>query len=503
MSTLETLKERMREISHLGSARSVLGWDQQTYMPPGAAEERADQLSTLSRIIHDKFTSDEVGKLLDDAIRETEGMDYGSDDAALVRVVKRDYDLETKIPGDLVAEQTKTSSLAHEVWVNARKENDYKSFQPWLEKNVDICRRIAEHHGYEECMYDALLDEYEPGMKTSDVERIFGDLRTGLIELVRQIKESGVEVNGTIMTRKYDKQAQIEITNDLVKKIGYDLTTGRQDQAVHPFCTSFATTDVRITTRFNESYLPGSVFASMHEAGHAMYEQGSPEKFNGSPLRGGTSLGFHESQSRMWENLVGRSRPFINYYFPTLQEKFPESLGDVNAEQFYRAANHVKPSLIRVEADEVTYNLHIMLRFELEKAMIECEVNFSDLPEIWNSKMEEYLGIKPPTDAEGVLQDIHWSSGTIGYFPTYALGNLISVQLWEKITDEMTDIYEQIGRGEFSPLRQWLVENVHKHGRKFFPQELIHRITGEQIESGSYLRYLRNKYSDIYNLNGS
>ena len=285
-----------------------------------------------------------------------------------------------------------------------------------------------------------------------------------------------------------------------MKRIGFDFETGRQDQAAHPFCTSFSTKDVRITTRFDEHYLPGSVFASMHEAGHAMYEQGSPEKYDSTPLRGGTSLGFHESQSRMWENQVGRSRQFINYYFPVLKEKFPESLGKVTAEEFYKAANKVEPTLIRVEADEVTYGLHIMLRFELEKLMVEDKVKFSDLPDLWNTKMKEYLGVTPPNDAEGVLQDVHWSSGIIGYFPTYQLGNLISAQLWEKMLQGMPDLYEQIGRGEFSNLLGWLRKNVHQHGRKYLPGELIVKVTGRQVESETYMKYLRGKYGDIYQL---
>jgi carboxypeptidase Taq len=500
MNSLDRLKERTREISHLGSAAAVLGWDQQCYMPPGAAAARADHLATMSKLIHEKFTSDEMGKLIEEAARETEGMPFESDDASLVRVIKKDFERETKVPTELVAEETKTTALAHEEWVAARKANNYKHFQPWLEKIVDIERRIAEARGYKDQIYDALMDPFEPGMKTSEVEAIFDAIRPELVQIVKDIKDSGVEVDSSILHRKYAIDKQREITNDVASRIGFDFKTGRQDEAAHPFCTSFATSDVRITTRFDENFLSGSVFATMHEAGHAMYEQGFPEHFEGTPLRGGASLGFHESQSRMWENQVGRSRPFIEYYFPILQEKFPESLGDVSVDQFYRAANKVEPSLIRVEADEVTYGLHIMLRFELEKEMIAGRVDFNTLPDLWNSKMEEYLGITPDSDANGVLQDVHWSSGIIGYFPTYQLGNLISAQLWEMIRNEITDLDDQIRRGEFSNLLSWLRKNVHAHGCKFEPADLIQRITGKPLDSKPYLTYLRSKFGTIYGI---
>ncbi|MCH8274866.1 MAG: carboxypeptidase M32 [Armatimonadetes bacterium] len=503
MSALSKLKERTAEVSRLNEAAAVLSWDQQTYMPPAATAARAEQVATLSRLIHERITADETGTLLEKAAQETAGSDYEGDDAAIVRVVKREYDRRVKVPAELIAEEAKTTSLAHEEWVRARKNDDYKAFQPWLEKIFDIERRIAEHRGYDEQMYDALLDPYEPGMKTSAVERIFEGLRPALVELIKAIRESGVEVDASLLKRKYPVERQVEVTNDVAGRIGFDFSRGRQDRAPHPFCTSFATTDVRITTRFDENFLPGSVFASMHEAGHGMYEQGIPESFNGTMLREGASLGFHESQSRMWENWVGRSREFIEYYFPFLQEKFPESLGDVTAEQFYLAANKVQPSLIRVEADEVTYNLHIMLRFELEKEMMAGRVNFSHLPDLWNSKMEEYLGITPPNDADGVLQDVHWSAGIIGYFPTYALGNLIAAQLWEKICGEMPDTYGRIRRGEFTPLLDWLRKNVHSYGCKLLPSELIQKITGQQIDSEPYIRYLRSKFGEIYKLNGA
>lgn len=500
MSALASLKERIAECKRLTEALSVVHWDMETYMPPGGAESRAEQLAVLQRLAHTLFTSDEVGNLLEASLAETSDLPYDHDDAAHLRVIKRTYDREVKVPSDLVAEEAKTTALAHEEWKKARKQNDYKLFQPWLEKIVDIERKITEHRGYKETLYDGMLDVFEPGMTTAEVERIFTQFREGLVELVKQIRESGVEVDNSVMFRKYDVEKQKLVTNDVVGRIGFDFNHGRQDIAVHPFCTSFSSLDVRITTRFDENYLPGSVFASMHEAGHAMYEQGFPREFLGTMLADGASLGFHESQSRMWENQVGRSREFISYYLPELKKFFPESLSDVEVEQFYKAANKVQPSLIRVEADEVTYNLHIMLRFEIEKAMVAGTMNFSELPEIWNSKMEEYLGIRPDKDANGVLQDVHWSGGTIGYFPTYSLGNLIAAQLWEKAESEMPDLRRNIAQGEFQPLLGWLRRNVHAHGSKYLPSELVQKITGSPIDANVCLKYLRTKYSEIYNL---
>lgn len=500
MSALETLRERLKEISNLNAAAAVLSWDQQCYMPHGAGESRAEQMTTLSTLIHEKSTSDEIGSLIDKAIAETSGMDRESTDASLIRVAKRDYELAVKVPTELVAEETKTTTLAHEEWVKARKENNYNHFRPWLEKIVDIERRIAEHRGYKDQIYDALLDPYEPGMTSAEVERIFNDVRADLVKLVKEIKESSVKVDDSILYRKYEVSKQNEICNDVVSKIGYSFDTGRQDRAAHPFCTSFATSDVRITTRFDEHSLLGSVMSSMHEAGHAMYEQGFPKEFDGTPLRGGCSLGFHESQSRLWENQVGRGRPFINWYFPKLQSTFPDSLGDVSSEQFFMAVNKVEPSLIRTESDEVTYNLHIMLRFELEKEMVAGKIDFAHLPEIWNEKMREYLGVVPDSDANGVLQDVHWSAGILGYFPTYALGNLIAAQLWKKVRTDIPDLEEQLGRGEFQNLLSWLRKNVHVHGCKFFPGELIQKITGGPIDSTIYNEYLRDKFGKIYQL---
>jgi len=502
MSAIQRLRELEREIIHLHDAAGVLGWDQQTYMPKGAAASRAEQLATLSTLAHQKFTSQEFRSTLEQAEKEAANLDPDSDDAALVRVTRRDFDKATKVPEELVAEESRLTALAHEVWVEARKKNDFGLFLPYLEQIVDLSLRKAEHLGYEEHPYDALLDQFEPGAKTAEVKALFESLRSPLVELLRAIQATGAEPSG-IMTRSYPIEQQKQVTNDVVQRIGFDFDTGRQDIAAHPFCTSFGNKDVRLTTRFDEHYLPGSLYASMHEAGHGMYEQGSPDAFEGTLLRGGASLGIHESQSRFWENQIGRSRAFTRYYLPILKQFFPDSLADVEEEAFYRAANEVKASLIRVEADEVTYPLHIMLRFEIEIAMVERNVNLRELPDLWNAKMEDYLGITPPNDADGVLQDVHWSGGMIGYFPTYLLGTLAAAQIRHAMQNDLGDLDRRIEVGEFQPILGWLRERIHRHGRKYLPNDLLKRATGSELDARYMMEYLRDKYSEIYSLSAT
>ncbi|MER3414012.1 MAG: carboxypeptidase [Armatimonadota bacterium] len=499
MGAIQELRNLQREVVHLHDAVALLSWDQQTYMPSGAAENRAEQLATLSAIAHQKFTSGEFRATLERAEKEAAVLAYDSDDAALVRVTRRDFDKATKLPDEFVAEESRVTTLAHEVWVRARKANDFAAFLPSLQKIVDLCLKKADLLGYEEHPYDALLDNYEPGMRAAEVKRIFGELREPLVSLLREIQSSGRDKE-SVMKRSFPMEKQKQVTNDVVQRIGFSFETGRQDVAPHPFCTSFGYSDVRLTTRFDEHYLPGSLYASMHEAGHGMYEQGSPPEFEGTLLRGGASLGIHESQSRLWENQVGRSRAFTEYYLPHLRELFPESLGDVDEERFYRDANRVEASLIRVEADEVTYGLHIMLRFEIETAMLERKVNLSELPDIWKEKMQDYLGITPPNDSDGVLQDVHWSSGIIGYFPTYLLGTLAAAQIWSTLCSDIGDVDDLIRKGEFQPILGWLRERIHRHGRKYLPNELLKRATGSELDPNPMLTYLRSKFSEIYGL---
>ena len=498
MIQLTRLKSKLAEVCDLKGAASVLGWDQQTYMPPGGASARAEQLATLEKLSHEMFVSAEMGELLEGAAAEVSGLAFDSDEASLVRVTRRDYDKARKIPAALVAEIARTTSLGMEVWVKAKAESNFVEFQPVLEKIYQLHRALANCLGFEERIYDALLDQYEPGMKTSDLEKIFANLKAQLVPMVHTISEKLTNVDDSILHRQYDGQKQWDFGIEVLKRFGYDFEKGRQDKSVHPFTTSFSIHDVRITTRVEEDFLPSALFGTLHEGGHALYDQGISQDLERTPLGAGASLGIHESQSRLWENLVGKSLGFWKFFYPRLQSTFPESLAPVSLQAFYQAINRVQPSLIRIEADEVTYNLHIMIRFELEVDLLEEKLAMADLPAAWNTKMKEYLGIVPPKDAEGVLQDVHWSNGLIGYFPTYSLGNLISVQLFEKAKAENRDIPGQMERGNFSGLLEWLRTHVHYHGRKFLPVELVERATGSHLRVEPYINYLKSKYWEIY-----
>lgn len=498
--SLDELKARLSELNNVNRAAAILGWDQQTMMPPGGAEARARQLGTLSKIAHEIQTADETGRLIEDAKKEVAGMDYESDDAALVRAAEYDYEQATKLPTDLVVAITETTTLAHEVWVEARANNDFEHFRPMLEKIFDLTHQMVECFGYKEVPYDALLDQYERGMPTREVKRLFDELKQELVPLVKAIAENQDAVDDSVLHRSYPIDKQREFGEKVVSAYGFDFKRGRQDLAVHPFCTHFSANDVRITTRFDPNWINPALFGTMHESGHGMYEQGVAQNLDNSILGSGTSLGVHESQSRMWENIVGRSRGFWGHFYPELQALFPDALNGVTVDTFYKAINKSYPSFIRVEADEVTYNLHIMVRFELEQAIMNGELAIKDLPAAWNAKFEDYLGIVPPNDAQGVLQDVHWSSGLIGYFPTYSLGNLLSVQFYDKAVQEHPEIPNEIARGKFDTLLNWLRVNIHQHGRKFTPQELVQHVTGTSIQTGPFMRYLTEKYTDIYNL---
>lgn len=498
MESLQTLKSITADIVNLQYAASVLGWDQQTNMPPGAAHARAEQLATLNKIAHQMATSDELGALIEKSANELNGAVADSFEASLVRVARRDYEEATKLPNEFVAEWARATTLAHEVWAKARHEKDFTQFLPTLEKIVDLCRQRAEYLGYEDHIYDALLDLYEPGMKTAHVETIFEGLRQELVPFAAAIFEQKDKVSDEPLHRNFPVEQQREFGLMVAQQIGYDLMRGRQDEAVHPFCTSFSSDDVRITTRFDPKFLSPALFGTIHEAGHATYEQGIGRDLVGTLLGTGVSLGVHESQSRLWENIVARSFGFWEYFYPQLQEMFPGVLDNVTLEAFYQAANKVMPSFIRVEADEVTYSLHIMLRFELEKDLLTGALAVKDAPEAWNAKMESYLGIVPENDSLGVLQDVHWSAGILGYFPTYSLGTMLSAQLYEKALADLPQIPDEIRQGKFETLLHWMNENIHQHGRKYMPDELIKRATGEPLGHEAFMRYLRGKYGPIY-----
>jgi carboxypeptidase Taq len=494
---LEQLKEKLGEVQDLGRAASVLSWDQQVNMPPGGNEARGRQLATLSKIAQEKFITDEVGGLIDDLKQELNGAD--TDEAALVRVAARDYDKAKRVPPSFVAEQAVVTSKAFEAWVEAKGKSDFSIFQPHLEKVVELIHKYISFFPPGDHPYDILLDDYEPGMKTAEVKAIFEALRPKQVELIKAIT-STKQVKNDFIYKKYNEKKLMDFGVDVITKFGYDWSRGRQDKAPHPFETTFSVNDVRITTRYEADNPLATLFSTMHEAGHAMYEQGVNPAYERTPLAGGTSLAIHESQSRMWENLVGRSFPFWENFYPAFKKMFASQLDGVSLKTFYKGINNVKPSLIRVNADEATYNLHIMLRLELEMDMVESKVVIKDLPEIWNTKMQEYLGITPPDNAKGVLQDIHWSAGLIGYFSTYALGNLVSVQLWEKINKDIPALDDQIRKGNFSELLAWLRKNIHQYGQKYEPQRLVERVTGSKITPEPYIRYLTKKYSEIYGL---
>ncbi len=497
---LAKLKDILGEVADLRAAESVLGWDQQTYMPPGGADGRAMVLSTLSRLSHERFVSDQVGELIEAAQSEVAAQGPDGDDVRLLRVTRRLYEKERKVPAEYVAEFSRITSLANQTWQQARAESKFSIFQEHLVQIVKMRRQYADFFAPYDSVYDPLLDDFEPGMKASQVKQIFDALRPRQVELIQAIASKGPVVDDAILYKHYPEDRQWTFGLEAAQRFGYDLQRGRQDKSAHPFTTDFNTGDVRITTRFDADYLADALFSTLHETGHALYGQGIPARFDRTPLAAALSLAVHESQSRTWENLVGRSRAFWKAFYGRLQELFPENLSQVDLESFYRAINKVSPSLIRVNADEATYNLHIMLRFELELALMEGTLAVPDLPQAWNSRMQEYLGLTPPNDAKGVLQDIHWSFGGIGYFPTYALGNLVAAQLWETILAAIPDLPQQIERAEFGGLLHWLRENLHKHGAKFEPMELIERVTGAALSPEPYLRYLKGKYGEIYRL---
>jgi carboxypeptidase Taq len=496
---LDLLKTRLAEVSDLRGIQALMGWDQQVNMPRGGAEARSQQMATLARISHLKFTDPEIGQLINDLIPFADQLPHDSDEARLIKVVKKRYDKRSKVPSQFVAEFAQASAIAQSVWEKARELDDFSMFQPHLEKIIQLRRQYAGYFAPFDHIYDPLLDDFEPGMKTADIQTIFNYLRPRQVELVNAISGKP-EVDDSFLYLDYPEKEQRVFGNEVITRFGYDWNCGRLDTSAHPFTTSFSIGDVRITTRFLTNHPASALFGTMHEAGHGMYNQGIHRRFERTPLANGASLAIHESQSRLWENLVGRSRPFWTFFYPRLQELFPTQLNNVSIEYFYRAINKVKPSLIRVEADEATYNLHIMLRLEIEIELMEGNLQVKDLPSVWTERMKAYLGVTPPNNSLGVMQDIHWSHGMIGYFPTYSLGNLVSVQLWEVIRNDISNLDDQISKGEFSSLLNWLHQKIHTHGSKFEPQELVEMVTGSKISADAYLRYLKTKYADIYQL---
>jgi carboxypeptidase Taq len=500
MTNYERLLEKVHEIDDLNKVLALLGWDREVNMPKAGTTARVQQMTTLNRFTHIMFTSDEMGEMIEAGAAEIEGADYESDEASLIRLLRRNYRDARKLPPDFVARVSEVSGHAHKAWVQAREENDFDSYQPWLEQVVELGQEMADLYGYEDERYDALLDKYEHGTKTAEVRAIFAALKVALVPLRQAIEERGVAVDDSLLYQSFDVDKQKAFAYYIAPKVGYDLSRGHIGTVVHPFASSFNRDDSRITTRWYPDFLNPSLFGTLHESGHAIYEQGTHPDLARTPLARGTSLGVHESQSRMMENIAGRSLGFWQAHYSHLQGLFPEQLGNHSVGAFYRAINKVQPSLIRVEADELTYNFHIILRFELEQALMNGELLTGDVPAAWNDKMEELLGVVPSTDSEGCLQDVHWSRPMFGYFPTYALGNLYAAQFYETAVAQEPAIGEEMAQGKTDALVGWLGENIHQHGKKFTPRELVQRVTGRPLGYEAFMRYATTKFSAIYGL---
>jgi carboxypeptidase Taq len=489
-----------REAAIIESVEEALGWDERTYLPPEGGEYRAEQMTFLSGLAHQKQTNPRLGELLNELAAGDFVKDPHSDGATTIRELKREYDKQVKLPQSLVEELTRASVLGQQAWSKARENNDYTSFAPHAEKLFDLKRQEAACLGYEQHVYDALLDDYEPGAKTAEVTKVLADLRTQLVPLVQGIMHSGRTAPLEILQRPYPPAAQETFGKAAATAIGFDFRRGRLDVTDHPFCSGLGPHDCRITTRYDERFFNSAFFGILHEAGHGIYDQGlRPDQF-GLPPGTAISLGIHESQSRLWENLVGRSRAFWQHFFPRLQTAFPSAVSDVKLDDFFWAINHVAPSLIRVEADEATYNLHIIIRFELEQALLTDELKIADLPAAWREKYQQYLGVEPATDADGCLQDIHWSAALIGYFPTYSLGNLYASQFFEQADRDLGGLAGMFARGEFQPLKKWLNEQIHSRGQCYSATELVKLVTGQPLSPAPLMRHLRGKLEPLYSL---
>lgn len=483
----------------LRGASALLGWDQQANMPPGGAKARGKQMSAISQIIHDLSTSDEVGSLLEELTPWAAALDPDSFEARAVKQAKRDFDRDTKIPAEMIAEWGDIRGRAYPAWVEARKKNDFASYVGPLGEVIDFMRRRAALFAPYDHVYDPLLDEYEPGLKTADVKAIFEAIRPQQVELIRAISEAP-SIDDSFLHQHFDRQAQKAFGKEVLTALGYNWEQGFEGEVPHPFCTTIGLGDVRINTRLYEDFFNPYLFGAMHETGHALFGQGQSADYYGTPLYGSPSSSLNESQARTYENLVGRSLSFWKHFYPRLQSYFPTQLGNVSMVDFYKAINKVQPSLIRVEADEATYNLHILLRMEIEIGILEGSIEAADLAEVWNTKMEEYLGVRPQTDSEGILQDVHWSYGLMGYFPSYALGNLLSVQLWQQMLKQVPSAGDNITEDNLPAIRDWYWSSINQHGLKYEPLELIGRVTGTAIDGQPYMNYLKTKFSAIYNL---
>lgn len=493
----KNLMARVKDLGRLSTIEQLLDWDQEVFMPAAGVTARAEQTALMAGLIHERLVADEIAALLDAA-------EFEHDDGVAstnVREVRRNYERAVRVPTDLVKEIAHASTVAKDAWAKARESSDFAAFAPHLSKLLELKKRQAVHIGYQEEAYDALLDEFEPGATASSAETLFSALRGPTVALLEQIKGAPRQPDRSILQRTFAVAQQQTLSREMAHAIGFDAQAGRIDISVHPFCTTIGgSSDVRITTRYIEEFLPSSLFGTLHETGHALYEQGLLPEHRFTPMGEAVSLGIHESQSRMWENMVGRSEPFWEHHYPRLQALFPEPLSGVSRRHFYQAINSVTPSLIRIEADELTYNLHIILRFEIERGLFTGAIQVNDVPEAWNQKCKELLGILPPDDAQGCLQDIHWSMGIFGYFPTYTLGNLYAAQFFESARVALGDLDASLRTGHSADLLDWLRTNIHRHGKRFRASELVEAITGKPLSIEPFLSYVTRKFSSIYGM---
>ncbi|WP_327837171.1 carboxypeptidase M32 [Bacillus salipaludis] len=495
---LEEFRALDEKISHFSSIIGLTDWDQKVMAPKKGRHTFAKAIGTLRTEVFKLSVSEEMGSLIDVLSINESASSLDAVTRAKVREYKDYYQKAKTIPADLFQEYSILTAQANDAWEEARATNDFDLFLPYLEKIINYKRKFAEIYGYEEHPYDAMLAEFEPGLTVKKLDPLFAKLRESTVSLLERIQQSGRPTPAEIFDQSYDVEKQKAFNRFILPLIGFDLEAGRLDETVHPFAQTVNTGDVRLTTRYLEHNVRSALFGTIHEAGHGIYEQNINPEFEGSVLQSGASFGIHESQSRFLENMVGRSKEFWNYFYPHIQNQFPEALENVTVEEFYRAVNTVQPSFIRVEADELTYNLHIMIRYEIEKALMAGEIEAKDLPAIWNEKMHDYLGVTPGTDTEGVLQDVHWSFGGIGYFPSYSLGNLYAAQILRKIEQDLPDFYYHIEQGRFDLIQDWLKENIHQHGKLYTPNELIKKVTGEELNAEYLVEYLEKKYSEVY-----
>jgi carboxypeptidase Taq len=497
---LDELKTRLMEVYDLRHTAAVLNWDESTYMPRGGAGARGRQYALITRFAHEKLIDKEIGRLLDDLQPYGESLPYDSDEASLIRVARREYERAIKIPPKFIAEFSQHMSKSFNAWVAARPENDFKAMVPLLERTVDYSRQMADFYPGYEHIADPLIDVEDHGMKATTLRKLFANLHRELVPIVKAILAQP-PADDSCLKLRYSQADQLAFGLDVIRQLGYDFNRGRQDLTYHPFQTTFSLGDVRITTRVDENNLADSLFSTIHEAGHAMYEQGIRMELDSTPLGEGASAGLHESQSRTWENLVGRSREFWEFFYPRLQAKFPSQLKGVSSDTFYRAVNKVQPSLIRTDADEVTYNLHVMIRFDIELALLEGNLLVRDLPEYWHLRYQADLGLRAPDDRDGVLQDVHWFAGVVGgSFQGYTLGNIYGSQFYEQALKAHPEITTEIAAGKFDTLHTWLVDHIYQHGSKFSPSELVDKVCGVPLSTVPYINYLKAKYGELYDL---